>query len=147
MLLTTPVPATSAAPMYWRRTFPGDPVQAKAARAFAAQLLHGCPMLDDILLVLDELAVNAVRHTRSGEDGGCFTVELSQDPRQVIVGVADQGGTSVPRLRRPCVPGDLARLEECGRGLLTVDALAARWSWTGGEQGRTVRAVFGNPPG
>ncbi|MEV4254670.1 ATP-binding protein [Spirillospora sp. NPDC049652] len=147
MLLTTPVPATSAAPMYWRRAFPGDPVQAKAARVFAAQLLHGCPALDDILLVLDELAVNAVRHTRSGDDGGYFTVELSRDVRQVVVGVADQGGACEPRVRRLGVPGDLESLAECGRGLLTVDALAARWSWTGDERGRVVRAVFGCPRG
>ncbi|NKZ09209.1 ATP-binding protein, partial [Actinomadura latina] len=39
--------------------------------------------------------------------------------------VTDQGGPGEPTLRNP------AELAEGGRGLLTVDALAASWSWTG----------------
>lgn len=58
------------------------------------------------------------------------------DVAGVIAYVTDQGGPGEPRLR------DLAELAEGGRGLLTVDALAATWSWTGTPQGRTVRATF-----
>lgn len=47
------------------------------------------------------------------------------DVAGVIAYVTDQGGPGEPRLR------DLAELAEGGRGLLTVDALAATWSWTG----------------
>ncbi|MFC5181183.1 ATP-binding protein [Actinomadura harenae] len=145
MLLTTPMSATPAAPMFWRRVFPGDPVQAKAVRVFAAQLLYGSPLLDDILLVLDELAVNAVRHTRSGDAGGTFTVEVRHEEGRVVVGVVDQGGASEPHARSlPCLD-DLDRIEECGRGLLTVGALAAHWCWNGDGRGRTVQAVFAWP--
>ncbi|MFB4311728.1 ATP-binding protein [Actinomadura sp. GTD37] len=136
MLLAVPVPAQHEAPMYWRREFPGRPEEVRSVRAFAAHLLAGFPALDDVLLVLDELAVNAIRHTRSGEDGGRFIVDISLDVAGAIVYVTDRGGPGEPRLR------SLAGLAEGGRGLLAVDALAATWSWTGGPRGRTIRATF-----
>ncbi|WP_153533483.1 ATP-binding protein [Actinomadura macrotermitis] len=136
MLLAESVPAESAASMYWRRVFHGKADQVRLVRAFAAHLLAGFPSLDDVLLVLDELAVNAVRHTRSGRDGGRFTVEVGMDVAGVIVYVTDQGGPGEPRLR------DIIDLAEGGRGLLTVEALTASWSWTGDARGRTVRATF-----
>lgn len=61
-------------PMYWRRTFPGEAAQARAVRGFAGPLLAGCPAYDDALLALDELVVNSLRHTKSGQAGGHFTV-------------------------------------------------------------------------
>jgi serine/threonine-protein kinase RsbW len=135
MLLAVPTLTTDEA-MYWRRDFPGRTDNVRAVRAFAAHLLTGLPVLDDVLLVLDELAVNAIRHTRSGEDGGRFTVHISKDVAGVVVCVDDQGGPGHPRV------GDLDELAEGGRGLLTVEALAATWSWRGNEHGRTVRATF-----
>lgn len=136
MLLAVSVPAKPNTSMYWRREFHGKADQVRLVRAFAAHLLADFPGLDDVLLVLDELAVNAVRHTRSGDDGGRFTVEISMDVAGVIVYVTDQGGPGHPRLR------DITDLAEGGRGLLTVEALTATWSWTGDSQGRTVRATF-----
>ncbi|GAA0600947.1 ATP-binding protein [Actinomadura livida] len=136
MLLAVSAPAKPEAPMYWRREFRGRPEQARFVRAFAAHLLADFPALDDVLLVLDELAVNAIRHTASGRPGGRFTVDISMDVAGVIVYVTDQGGPGEPRLR------NLAELAEGGRGLLTVDALAATWSWTGTPEARTVRATF-----
>jgi serine/threonine-protein kinase RsbW len=138
MLLALPVQAEPESPMYWRRRFRGEADQARVVRAFAGHLLAGLPTLDDVLLVLNELVVNAVRHTRSGRDGGHFTVEVTQCPNTVAVSVADEGGPTSPGL--PAArPEDLW---ECGRGLLTVDAVAAHWSWTGDVGGRTVRAIF-----
>ncbi|MGH3240285.1 MAG: ATP-binding protein [Spirillospora sp.] len=137
MLLAVPAPAPSETPMYWRREFLGRPDQVRFVRTFAAHLLAGFPALDDVLLVLDELAVNAVRHTRSGDaEGGRFTVDISMDVAGVIVYVTDQGGAREPRLR------SLAELAEGGRGLLAVEALAATWSWSGTPEGRIVRATF-----
>ncbi|NKZ05967.1 ATP-binding protein [Actinomadura latina] len=136
MLLAVTVPAAHEAPMYWRREFWGRPEQVRFVRAFAAHLLADFPALDDVLLVLDELAVNAIQHARSGEDGGRFTVDVNMDVAGVIVYVTDQGGPGEPTLRNP------AELAEGGRGLLTVDALAASWSWTGTPRGRTIRATF-----
>ncbi|TDC70594.1 ATP-binding protein [Actinomadura sp. GC306] len=122
--------------MYWRREFHGKADQIRLVRAFAAHLLANFSSLDDILLVLDELAVNAVRHTRSGHDGGRLIVEISMDVAGVIVYVTDQGGPDEPHLR------DITDLAEGGRGLLAVEALTATWSWTGDTQGRTIRATF-----
>jgi anti-sigma regulatory factor (Ser/Thr protein kinase) len=136
MLLAVSAAAEHEAPMYWRREFRGRPDQVRLVRAFAAHLLADFPALDDVLLVLDELAVNAIQHTRSGEGDGRFTVDISMDVAGVIAYVTDQGGPGEPCLR------DLAELVEGGRGLLTVDALAATWSWTGTPQSRTIRATF-----
>jgi anti-sigma regulatory factor (Ser/Thr protein kinase) len=136
MLLSVTVPAKPDTSMYWRREFHGKADQIRLVRAFAAHLLPDFPSLDELLLVLDELAVNAVRHTRSGHDGGRFTVEISMDVAGVIVYVTDQGGPDEPHLR------DITDLAEGGRGLLTVEALATTWSCTGDARGRTVRATF-----
>src|SRR5690606_11013829 len=136
MLLAVSVPAKPNTSMYWRRDFHGKADQVRLVRAFAAHLLADFPGLDDVLLVLDELAVNAVRHTRSGGDGRRFTVEISMDVAGVIVYVTDQGGPGHPRLR------DSTDLAEGGRGLLTVELRSGPWSWTGDSQGRTVRATF-----
>ena len=135
-MLLAVAPAETDASMYWRREFRGTTDQIRLVRAFAAHLLVDFPVLDDVLLVLNELAVNAIRHTRSGWRDGRFTVEISMDVAGVIVYVADQGGPGEPRLRN-CLD-----LEQDGRGLLTVAALAATWSWTGGTHGRVVRATF-----
>lgn len=142
MLLAVPVPAEPEAPMYWRREFGGALDQARVVRAFAAHLLAGFPLLDDVLLVLDEMVVNALRHTRSGRAGGRFAVEVRRDAAGVTVTVADEGGPSEPRVRAQGYPCDIAEPAECGRGLLTVQALATRWSWTGDARGRTVQALF-----
>jgi anti-sigma regulatory factor (Ser/Thr protein kinase) len=139
MPLAAPVHADADSPMYWRRDFPGRLDQAQAVRAFAAHLLAGCPVLDDILLVLNELVVNALRHTRSGDAGGRFAVEVLQDMACVTVQVADQGGMTEPQIR------DVIHLEESGRGLFTVEAVAASWSWSGDSKGRSVRASFPTP--
>lgn len=136
MLLTIAAPHASDEVMYWRREFPGRSDHVRAVRAFAVHLLAGLPVLDDVLLVLNELSVNAIRHTRSGEDGGRFTVHICKDVAGIVVRVDDQGGPGRPYVR------DLDELAEGGRGLLTVEALAATWSWRGDERGRSVRATF-----
>ncbi|MGH8883323.1 MAG: ATP-binding protein, partial [Stackebrandtia sp.] len=97
------------------------------------------PLLDDVRLVLDELVVNTLRHTRSGAPGGRFAVKVRRDVAGVTVWVADEGGPSEPRVRDLTPESTFA---ESGRGLFTVDALAAHWSWQGDARGRTVRATF-----
>ncbi|WP_233510232.1 ATP-binding protein [Actinomadura craniellae] len=144
MLLTTS-PDAPAVPLYWRRAFPGGAEQARAARRFVACLLDGFPVLDDVLLAVDELVVNAVRHTKSGQAGGSFTVGIGCGGGGVVVSVADQGGPEEPVAR------DAGPLAESGRGLRTVALIAASWGWHGNESGRTVTAVFatgaGSTPG
>lgn len=130
-------PTAERAPLRWRRSFPGGPEQARAVRRFVGCLLAGCPFLDDVLLAADELVVNALRHTKSGQDGGSFSVEIAHDGDRVAVSVADQGGPGEPVALDTAEP-----LAESGRGLRTVSLTAASWGWHGNDQGRTVTAVF-----
>ena len=138
-MLATISPAVLRQPetLCWRRTFPGSAEQAGAVRRFVACLLgDGCPRLDDVLLAADELVGNALRHTKSGQQGGSITVQLRLDADGVTVSVADQGGPSEPAAR------EAADLDESGRGLRTVALLATSWGWHGNDRGRTVSAVF-----
>ncbi len=81
-------------------------------------LLDGCPLLDEVLLAVDELVVNALRHTKSGQPGGTFTVELTRWDGAVAVSVTDEGAPSEP------VVTDAADDAESGRGLRTVSLMA-----------------------
>ncbi|SNS55289.1 ATP-binding protein [Actinomadura mexicana] len=128
-----PIPAAA---QRWRRAFPGELVQARAARRFTAMLLDGCPLLDEVLLAVDELVVNALRHTKSGQSGGTFTVEIARWDGSVAVAVTDEGAPSEPAVTDA---GDDA---ESGRGLRTVSLLAAGWGWFGNDRSRTVAALF-----
>jgi anti-sigma regulatory factor (Ser/Thr protein kinase) len=136
MTLTIFPPTGPAPVMYWLRTFDGCPRQAREVRAFVSALLPGCPYLDDVLLAVDELVVNALRHTKSGQAGGSFIVEVARDAEGVAVSVADEGGAADPA----AVQAD--ELDECGRGLRTVSLLATTWGWHGNDAGRTVHATF-----
>ena len=57
----------------WCRDFPARPEQVGQARKFLAAALVGCPMADDALLCLSELASNSVLHSASSRPGGAFT--------------------------------------------------------------------------
>lgn len=136
MLLAIPQPADARPDMYWQRTFPGRPEEARTARTFLAALLSDHPCLDDLLLAVDELVVNALQHSLSGVEGGTFQLEVVLDADGITVSITDQGGPKEPTVRK-------ARdLDESGRGLATVAALATSWSWSGDEHGRTISARF-----
>jgi anti-sigma regulatory factor (Ser/Thr protein kinase) len=128
----------------WRRTFEGRADQARAVRLLVAALLHGCVFLDDVLLAVDELVVNALRHTLSGAPGGSFSVEVRRwsEPKDgdlLAVAVLDQGGPNEP------VAVEADELAESGRGLRTVSLTADSWGWFGNSGGRAVVAVFAEP--
>jgi two-component sensor histidine kinase len=99
---------------------------------------EGSPALDDIVLVVSELATNVVRHgpllEREFEiavtalaDGSCF-IEVSDE------------GRAEPRLQ------DVGEWAETGRGLRLVEHIAAAWGvWGRGRHGKTVWALVGAP--
>lgn len=87
---------------------------------------------DDVTSVADELASNAICHTRSGR-GGEFAVEITRYGRLVRVTVTDEGASDGPRLvDNPDGEG--------GRGLVVVNALAVRAGVDGDHHGRAVWA-------
>jgi len=131
----------------WRREFAGVPEEAREVRRFLRSLLEGCAFLDEVLLGVDELAVNTIRHTRSGRPGGRFVVEVRRrdEPpdeaggkgEKVVVWVRDEGGP-----HEPAIPSGGDELAENGRGLLTLACTAENWGWFGDDSGRTVCAIF-----
>jgi anti-sigma regulatory factor (Ser/Thr protein kinase) len=95
----------------------------------------GFPGRDDVLLLVSEIAANAVKHSASGRDGGEFEVAVSVAGGLVHVEVGDGGGASEPRLTgEDGAPDALTG----GRGLRIVDALATKWGHAGDELGRVV---------
>ncbi|MDX3838980.1 ATP-binding protein [Streptomyces europaeiscabiei] len=118
----------------WCRAFPGLPDQVAEARHFVAALLQERGVADDAVLVVSELATNAVRHTLSGSAGGWFLVVVAFRADCVRLEVVDQGGDSVPRMR------DAASQDDGGRGLLLVSACAKDWGVKDVPSGRTVWA-------
>ena len=75
----------TARPM--QRTFPGRADQIARAREFTKRVLGPCPVTDEAVLLVSELATNALEHTSTG-DGGQFQVticrngDLAADRRQ-----------------------------------------------------------------
>ncbi|MEN3586681.1 ATP-binding protein [Streptomyces sp. ZYX-F-203] len=118
----------------WCRAFPGLPEEVAHARHFIAALLQEQGPVDDAVLVVSELATNAVRHTLSGSVGGWFLVVLGLGDDLVRIEVVDQGGDCRPHL---C---DATGQEEGGRGLRMIAACAKDWGVKTWPEGRSVWA-------
>lgn len=125
---------------------------ARLARRLAAVRLdawgipYGTEPHDGIVLIVAELAGNAVRHGHvSGRDFHLRLCVPAEDTRMVRVEVTDTRGECVPLCRAlPEADG----VEEAGRGLLLVSRLAARWGWypRDGGPGKTVWAECESAP-
>ena len=113
------------------RIFYGSPEEIRNVRAFVGQLVDGCPVADDAVLLGSELATNAVLHSASGAEG-TFSVSVLVESGWVRVEVHDLGSTTAPAVHRSCEPG------ESGAGLSIVEMIAARWGSHGGRSGRVV---------
>ncbi len=113
------------------RTFAGSPDEIRNVRHFIRQLVEGCPVTDDVILLASELAANAVRHTASSPDG-TFCVLVQAIEGCVRVEVHDLGSDTAPAVRRSGFPG------ESGAGLVVVDMIADRWGFHGSQLGRVV---------
>lgn len=113
------------------RTFAGSPEEIRNVRHFVRRLVEGCPVADDVILLVSELATNAVRHTASGLDG-TFCVLVRAVDGQVRVEVHDLGSDTTPAVRHTGSPG------ESGAGLAVVESIADRWGFHGSQLGRVV---------
>jgi anti-sigma regulatory factor (Ser/Thr protein kinase) len=126
--------ADDAASLRWWRIFPGEGGQLRELRQWLKDLLPECEARDDVILVANELAANAVNHTASGR-GGQFSVEVTVADGLLRVTVGDGGGPSAPVIIDDPV-------SEHGRGLRLVQELSAGMGVSGGEHGRFVHAVL-----
>lgn len=114
------------------RAFPGQPDQIARARDFTRRVLGPCPVLDEAVLLVSELATNAVEHTATADEGS-FHVTVCQCDSSLLIAVTDGGSDSVP------TPGHQAdNLAETGRGLELVELIADRWDYRDDGHGRTV---------
>jgi anti-sigma regulatory factor (Ser/Thr protein kinase) len=136
--------------------FSCTPLGARLARHLALAQLHtwgiphGTPPSDAAATIVGELTANAVTHGRvPGRD---FELRLTHAPSVLLrIEVSDTRTE-----RRPPGPADLApslpSLDEAGRGLFLVDALADRWEVldrvSGGVAlpGKTARVELDLPP-
>jgi anti-sigma regulatory factor (Ser/Thr protein kinase) len=111
-------------------TFPGRADQLSQVRRDIAAYLQACPAADDLILITDELAANAILHTQSR--GASFTVRCQLSPHAARIEVEDLGGPWRPRQHsdRP-------------HGLDIIQALTGPGAWgtqPAGTGGRTVWA-------
>ena len=79
--------------------FSGEAASVGQARDFVRAVLGAqWPGLDDVLLMVSEIASNAVRHTASG-DGSWFDLTVTASECAARVEVADRGSSSELRAR------------------------------------------------
>src|SRR5260370_15435172 len=114
-----------------RRVFAGSDDQVGRARLFVGQVLDGCPVAADAVLLTSELVTNAITHTASGK-GGKVVVTVYRADTRVRVEVRDDGSGQVPAV---CSSGEA---EESGYGLGLVELIAHWWGYRGGQRGRIV---------
>ena len=126
-------------------TIPGRPERVAQARAFVAQALGDHrTSADTAVLLTSELVTNSLQHSDSGRDGGTVTITLIAIPGGIRAEVIDEGGATVPALHPG--PPESPELTVSGRGLLLVNELAARWSYSRDEAGTVTWFELDLPP-
>ena len=115
--------------MSQERVFPNAPTGVRDARAFVADALRDTNpnVIDIAILMVSELATNAVVHTTSP-----FGIGVDRHDREIRISVTDHGD-GIPHLRRA------SSADTDGRGLGIVDAFAVEW---GVDQGRDSKTVW-----
>jgi serine/threonine-protein kinase RsbW len=118
-------PKTSPCIAWWTRHFRGGADQVLQVRHWLEDLLPDCAVRADVLLLASELCANAIVHSRSGEAGGQFSVDIDWAPSLARVVVGDQGSAKAPAIAPRS--GGAVQLGDSGRGLLLVDDVADEW--------------------
>lgn len=97
---------------------------------------------DDAILVITELATNAVLHAapRAGAGQTGVWLKLTLRRAHLVCAVTDQSDSP------PLCPRTDGALEVHGRGLRIVEALSEHWGWTRSPAGKTVWAMLPTPP-
>jgi len=114
--------AAAAPPRMGDQVFPARPDQVREARKFLRAALEGCPVADDAILCISELAANSCLHSASGKADGTFTVRAEiHEGDYVWIEVEDSGGPWNQRAHPDGRP----------HGLDIVRAYAADWGIDG----------------
>ena len=129
-------------PYYLRRRFDfvGLPMMMPLVRAF----LDTCAAEHDrdyrylFTLLGNELASNAIKHSRSGQSGGTYSLIVRRHPDGLTLTCRDAGDPNNEARWKHHHPGHL-RLDpngldptaEAGRGLALIDTLATSWGDNG----------------
>jgi anti-sigma regulatory factor (Ser/Thr protein kinase) len=126
----SPAPS-SAPPAPFTRTYPATASQIRHIRADIEALLHDCPIADEVMICVSELATNSVIHSDSRRPGRVVTVAVEVRTRDHLrIEVSDDGGAWT----RPGADPDRPH------GLDIVQAFASTWGVTDTARGRTVWA-------
>ncbi|MEU6146219.1 ATP-binding protein [Streptomyces sp. NPDC047081] len=123
---------------------PGERSGCGQARAFTERVLTDWELdhcLDDALTIVSELTANALVHAvrpdTDGETGSEVRLRLTLRPSHLLCAVTDQSQSI------PTSPHTVDPLQEHGRGLFLVEALAQHWGWTRTTAtGKTVWAML-----
>lgn len=102
---------------------------------------------DDASVVVSELVSNALRHGRPPVRVACALRRRSPDGAALRIEVADAGASFDTTVVRARWRHPSFTLEESGRGLFLVDALASRWGDEPTRNGHTVWADLDPPDG
>lgn len=119
-----------------RVTYSGGTEHIRRVRADLRQVLGDCPMADEVILCVSELAANAALHSNSRLPGGTFTVQTKVGlGHYARIEVEDNGGPWTPAVS-----------DSTGHhGLDLVRALSTNWGISGDHATRTVWATFDWP--
>lgn len=115
---------------------PTAPSAAREARAAVHAALSEWDLrecLDDALLVVSELATNAVRYGAAP-----IVLRLARADGTIRIAVQDGNPADGPRPQSP------VESEPRGRGLHLIAALSNRWGWDATDRNKTVWAEIGD---
>jgi anti-sigma regulatory factor (Ser/Thr protein kinase) len=109
------------------RTYPGQLDQGQQVRATLRSFLRGCPVADEVIAGVWELAANACLHSNSKLPGGQFAVTIHDFTGDYVYAeVRDRGSTW---------NADLGKAAEWPHGLYLVQQIAATYGAAGGRRG------------
>ncbi|GLW93420.1 ATP-binding protein [Actinokineospora globicatena] len=94
------------------------------------------PLLDEIVLAVDEAVTNSVEHAYRGRPPGPVTLTATPEAATTRITITDHG-----TWREPTTPTD-PRLPIRGRGLTILRAIATRVTITPADPGTTITAHF-----
>ncbi|WP_159943592.1 ATP-binding protein [Nocardiopsis sp. FR6] len=122
-----------------RAYFGSEPSQVAQIRSWCQ---HGARVPANrtfaLVIVVSELATNALTHSASGLAGGHICVEMEAlAVRLIRIAVTDDGPRPGQPIRFPTLPSEGDALTVCGRGLRLVERLSTTWGWEG-EPGRPL---------